>query len=150
MAAEWKDDDLNRHHRKRTTEDAGCLEDILENCDHPPRIHSGVMWQGEYYSRSLVPLTRYRRKYRARKIKLEKGALPGEKYPPAIYHVDDKLVVTITDTDEDAIITCYHEHFGHPHTRPTRPGECLLRYDEYLEKGKDSNMISEFKELHRR
>ena len=152
MAAEWKSDNLNlkRHHRKRTTKDTGCFEDILENCDHPRRMLSGTMSQGEYYLRSLAPLTSYRRKYKARKIKLEEGASPGEKYPPAIYHVDDKLVVTITDTDEDDIITCYHEHFGHPHTRPTHPGECLFRYDEYLKNGRNSNMISDFKELHRR
>lgn len=146
MPAEWPEDQvkLNEHHHKRITEDAGCFEDILDRDTLRPRIHRGQMRQGEYYERSLVPLTKYRRKFRARKAKLEEGSLQGEKHPLATYHVDAELVVTITDPLEEIIITCYHKHFGGSHKTQTRPGEALLRYDRYLEDRKKDYTYTDF------
>jgi hypothetical protein len=130
----WDAARLRRHHRKRTTRDAGCFEDLLGVVGRP-------VSEAEYEQRSEDAVANAWAEYEG-----EGRDVQGQTYYPlAAYYVDDALVVAITDTFRRDFNTCYHEHFGRRHSTSLAAGmsvgQCRLRYKQHLAQEEQGGMI---------
>ena len=96
MAPKWDPRKLARHHRKRTTEDAGCFEDLLKI--------SGTMSREQYELRTDDAVTNAWAKYEGENF----DDVLKDFRDAAMYFVDEELVVAITDAWEREFITCFH------------------------------------------
>jgi hypothetical protein len=133
MAPKWKPHKLAQHHRKRTTKDAGCFEDLL-------RINPRTMSELKYKERSEQVVANAWGKYRGEGRNIARG----EYYDEAMYFVDDDLVVAITDVSGCDFITCFHEHFGRRHVSPASigtVGQRRLQYKEHLQFDEQGGLI---------
>jgi hypothetical protein len=96
----WDSTNLTRHLSKRLSENPGCFENLLG-------ISGRTMTEAEYETRSLTAITSRWLEFEAR----GRNFRYSDYDPPRAYHVDDDLVVGITDLARDRFVTCYHEHF---------------------------------------
>jgi hypothetical protein len=125
MAPKWDPRNLTRHHRKRTTEDAGCFEDLLKL--------PAAMSPEQYELRSDEAVTNAWGKYE------------GEDHDDvlkcfrdtAMYFVDEELVVAITDAWEREFVTCFHKHYSrigldHTEVMAMSVGRRIILYQERL------------------
>lgn len=129
----WDPRKLARHHRKRTTKDAGCFEELLG-------INPKLMTELEYEERSELAVTTSWAKFKGE----SRNIATREYYKQAMYFVDDQLVVAITDDSEYEFITCFHEHFGRGHASPRSigtVGQRRLRYKEHIRFDEQGGLI---------
>ena len=136
----WKPENLRRHHKKRTTEDKGCFEDLLG-------IAPQVMTELQYDERSEKAYTNAWAEYEA-----EHWDRRAREYISArAYFVDEQLVVAITDLWRREFITCYHEHFDKPHnvdpSSTASEGQRQLRFREVLEREEKGKMVRKLRRL---
>lgn len=139
MAPKWDPRNLTRHHRKRTTRDGGCFEDLL-------RINPRAMTELEYEERSEQAVANAWGQYRGEGRDIASGEYNDE----AVYFVDDDLVVAITDVSESDFITCFHEHFSRQHVRPATigtVGQRRLRYKEHLQFDEQGGLIRKVRRI---
>jgi hypothetical protein len=140
MPLNWNPRNLTRHHRTRTTQDAGCFEDLL-------RIAGRTTTEGEYERRSHDAVENAWAEYEDESPNPDAGRL----YGPAKYFVDQELVVAITDLFVRDFITCFHEHFNvrrhaHPATLGSI-GQRQLRYKQFLQFEEQGRLIINVKRI---
>lgn len=130
----WNHANLDRHHRKRTTTDAGCFESLMG-------ISGRTVTLEEYAGRSIVAHRDSWAEYEgeSRDIAL------SEYLPRRACFVDEDLVVAITDTTRIEFVTCFHEHFGKAHgvdaSWHASPGQRRLRYREHLDREERGGLV---------
>jgi len=120
--ATWQRANLERHHAKRVTRDAGCFEDVLA-------IRGRSMTVAEYESASQDVIANAWMVYEA-----EKSDRNGGYDAARVTFVEPRLLVTVADLGRTTIVTCFHEHFDYPHGRKPGPGTSVtvrkLKYRE--------------------
>lgn len=130
----WEPNNLTRHYRKRLQRDPGCFESLLG-------IAGGVMTEVDYDFRTEAAHDHAWGEYEG-----EGWDVQNREYSELrAYFVDDDLVVAITDDFRNEFVTCYHEHFDHPHGVVPGPGvtagQKRLRYREKLKLDKQAGLI---------
>jgi len=130
----WDVASLRRHHRKRTTKDAGCFEELLG-------VTGRTITEAEYEQRSRDAFANAWAEFEGEGGKASDHGY----YEPAVYFVDDELVVVITDLARLRFTTCYHEHFDQSHSRSTSAGvssgQRRLRFRDQLKNDERGKMI---------
>jgi hypothetical protein len=105
------------------------------------------MTEAEYATRSQAAVVNAWAEYEGRGRDVQAGAY----YPPAVYFVDDDLVVAITDMARQSFLTCFHEHFNKPHGidpgRSASVGQRRLRYIQQLNWDEKGGMIRNLKRI---
>ena len=133
LAPVWNAKNLARHHQKRLREDAGCFEDLLG-------ITGRTMTEQQYETRSLDAVSNAWGEYEG-----EGWEVRNREYAEArAYFVDPELVVAITDAFRREFVTCFHEHFGHPHgvdPGAVSEGQRQLRYRQHLRQEQQGGLI---------
>ena len=147
----WDPKNLSDHHKKHPADkDKKCWQDLLGVTDR-------VVSEAEYEHESLSVCSNRWLEYEAEKIEIEWLAHTRRRGEPDPYHsrrrynVDDRLLTTIVEPADDAVVTCFHEHFDRPHDtgghmRPV--GELRARYNKHLENLELSKMMRRIERIH--
>jgi hypothetical protein len=140
MPPRWNSAILRRHHRKRMTKDAGCFEDLLG-------IIGQTMTESQYEMRTDDAVTNAWGEYEG-----EGWDVSRREYSEArAYYVDNDLVVAVTDSFRNEYITCFHEHFDHPHGvipgAGATEGQKQLRYIDRLKFDEQGGAIRNVKRI---
>ena len=145
--ARWNSNNLDRHYRKHPAgQDEECWKDLLSK---PRRIT-----KSEYESESLEVIARSWLNYQAQELDFQSwhnARLNPE--PPyharGSYFTDRRAILTITNSHNDDIRTCFHLHFNGKHNHsPARPIsneietllKCLDRLIKYQKSGRLKNL----------
>lgn len=121
MPPAWSKKNLTRHRNKH----GACFEDLLG-------IGGRVITEREYADRAQRAIDKSWMEYQAEKA----HTYDDEFDPPRLTHVDDELVIAITDLPRAQMITSFHEHFDRPHGVEPGPratvGDRKLRYRQQV------------------
>ncbi len=117
----WNPETLERHYQKRTHREHGCFAEALGV--------NGTLTKAQYVAASEAAV-----RNAWGELLVEHRDHPGERR----YHVDDRLILAITDPNGDKFTTCYHEHLwgipefrgGHRHVLAMSVGQRRGRYQQ--------------------
>lgn len=101
----WDPPNLTIHYRTRLREDPGCLEDLLTR---PPP--SGTISEPAYAMLADDAVTNSWGVFAA-----DWRRSSDSEYEPAVYFIDEQLLVAVTNAHCTRYITCYHKHSLNPH-----------------------------------
>lgn len=147
----WNPTNLTRHHAKHPGgKDKFCWQDLLG-------VNGRAVSEAEYEKESLAVCRHRWLEFEAETVDREHVAAAlrsGQSvpyHPRRRYNIDDRLVTTIVAPTNDAVVTCFHEHFDRrhetrSHKRPT--GELRARYKNRLENLEMSGMMRRMKRIH--
>jgi hypothetical protein len=137
----WSHRNLARHHAQRLRDNPGCFEDLLG-------INGRTMTAEEYRDQSLRTVAASWCEYEAQGRDFQRGTY----FDVRAYHVDDDLVVSITDQSRSQFVTCFHEHFddrrplhgGNP-GRGVSVAQRRIRYQEDLRRKEKGRVLINLK-----
>ncbi len=134
----WNQKSLHTHFKKRVSNDAACLQDVLG------RTVSSIT-EDDYERESMKVLSTAWICYSGEGLDNRGSGRGGITYYDLANHfVDDRLLTTIVSSSTDTILTCYHEDFNRSH-RPTQyKFEQMVRYVEHLGNQRRGNMLRNF------
>ena len=147
----WDPKNLSRHHAKHPGgKDKHCWQDLLG-------VNGRSVSEREYEQESLSVCRDRWLEYEAEMVDREyvgaalRSGQPVPYHPRRRYNIDDRLVTTIVEPFDDAVVTCFHEHFDRRHETQghSRPvGELRVRYKKRLENLEMSKMMRRMERVH--
>ena len=147
----WDSKNLAKHHAKHPAgKDKHCWQDLLGVSDR-------LVSEAEYNNESLSVCSDRWLEYEAEKVDCDnvapalRSGEPVPYHPRRRYNIDDRLVTTIVAPTDDAVVTCFHEHFDRRHDTQghKRPvGELKARYKKHLRNLQNSKMIRRVERIH--
>jgi hypothetical protein len=148
--AYWNPNNLDRHYQKHPAgRDEDCWKDLMNK--------SSRITKSEYESESLDVIAKSWITYRAQELDVQSwhnARINPEPpyYPNGIYYADRRSIRTITNSHNEEIRTCFHEHFGGKHelvsARPSaNEVESMLKYLNRLIKHQKSRQLKNLKIL---
>ena len=147
----WDPRNLSKHHAKHPAgKDEHCWQDLLGISGRP-------VSEVEYEQESLSVCRNRWLEYEAEKVDRDNIGAALRRGEPVPYHqrrrynIDDRLITTIVAPANDAVVTCFHEHFDRRHETQghARPvGELKARYSKHLDNLEMSKMIRRAKRIY--
>ena len=132
MSPTWNQRNLTVHYKKHPAgKDRECWQDLLQTSGQP-------VSEADYEDASLRVCADAWLCYSAESLYKEGVAAAtraGEDLPyyeERRYYIDDNLVTSVTSIEGDAMVTCFHEHYDHPHTPIAKQPPLAERREKYL------------------
>lgn len=150
VRATWENDNLwDHYYRHPAGDDEACWSDLLGQTGR--RVTKD---QYEDESERVVNdrWLEYTAEFECRaKGYIRRAGEEGVYYEERRYHIDDKLLTTVTSFDGRDIVTCFHEHFDGRHVpQAEQPpvGELRETYKENLYDWQQIGRVKKYREIH--
>ena len=134
----WNQKNLQTHFKKRMSNDAACLQDVLGR-------NVSSITEDDYERESMKVLSTAWICYSGEWLDNRNSGRGGIVYYDLANHfVDDRLLTTIVSSSTDTVRTCYHEDFNRSHKTAQYKFEQMVKYVEHLCNQRRGNMLRNF------